>query len=237
MFPLRGNDENASFDKPLKTIIDLGPSPYYAPTAHVQKTLTCYTYPTFMVKEYDEGQKGAEWLSISRFQTRKRPSCSMRHLRGEKVIRWKEWSGYFKGAKDSFVFFDAPDGTDGGLPFVIYDARTGRQIFEDSAHLRDERTPTASDRFQIARDDRHQIVLKYLRVVSATCNVATDGSKCWNRIRVKHGIPEGKEPVCSGYEHPDPHWVSAVAYPVSVVLSKHPEIKASAGPTYCWPVD
>ena len=35
-------------------------------------------------------------------------------------------------AKRNLVFFHAPDGTNGGMPFVIYDARAGTQIFQDA---------------------------------------------------------------------------------------------------------
>jgi hypothetical protein len=81
------HDDVDRFDKPSKMTRDFGPSPYYAATYHVRKKLTCYIYPSFMVKEYDEGQKGAEWLSILRFDPGSRPACSLAHLKGEKVIK------------------------------------------------------------------------------------------------------------------------------------------------------
>lgn len=128
-------DSLPPFDKPVKKVLDLGPSPYYLPSQNMRKKLNCYIYRTFMVKEYDEGQKGAEWLSILPFQAGGRPACSLSHLSGEKVIH-DDISGYFNGAKDSFVFFQAADGIDGGIPFVVYDTRTGTQVFHDSAYLR-----------------------------------------------------------------------------------------------------
>ncbi len=46
-----------SFDPPLKRkVVDFGPSPYYPnPKTAPRVKLSCFYYPTFMVKEYDEG--------------------------------------------------------------------------------------------------------------------------------------------------------------------------------------
>ena len=85
-----------------------------------------------MVKEYDEGQKGAEWLAIVPVEARTTPGCTQSHAVGEKVIEEPEWGGYFKGAKKNLVFFHAADGTNGGMPFVVYDARSGTKVFQDS---------------------------------------------------------------------------------------------------------
>src|SRR5438445_10243352 len=77
-------DPDDGFDKPAKTTeVDLGPSPYSIPAGRVRKKLTCFYYSTFTVKEYDEGQKGAEWLSIvPSAQAR----CRKTHSEGEKVL-------------------------------------------------------------------------------------------------------------------------------------------------------
>jgi len=49
----------SGFDVPLKkTVVDFGRSPYYL-SGKVRNKLSCYLYPTLMVKEYDEGQKGS----------------------------------------------------------------------------------------------------------------------------------------------------------------------------------
>lgn len=238
IFAQAGHNSTGVFDKPLEIVRDFGPSPYYAATYHVRKKLTCYIYPTFMVKEYDEGQKGAEWLSILQFEPSNRPSCSLSHLSGEKIIQFEEWIGYFKGAKDSFAFFDACDGTDEGLPFVVYDTRTGRKIFEDSAYLwSGNYAPASVKSFHIGHDDKQRLVLRYLRVVSADCDLTKDGAACWNQLSAKLGITVSKPPICQGYEHAKEKLTSALGYPVSVVLSEPPQVNAVDGPIFCWPVD
>jgi hypothetical protein len=46
-----------SLDVPLKkTVVDFGHSPYY-PGGNVRSKLSCYLFLTFIVKEYDTGQR------------------------------------------------------------------------------------------------------------------------------------------------------------------------------------
>src|SRR5215470_2119022 len=102
-----------SFEAPLKkTIVDFGPSPYYRnPKTAPRVKLSCFYFPTFMVKEYDEGEKGAEWMAIVPRSTGNSDRCTRSHVSSERLIGGKDWSGYFKGVKRNFVFFDASDGT------------------------------------------------------------------------------------------------------------------------------
>jgi len=133
--PARSARAEGSFDSQVKKeVVDRGLSPYYDPRRNVRKELRCYFYPTFVVKEYDEGQKGSEWLAISRIVGQTPPSCAMSHGIGEKVIISPEWSGYFMGAEGRLVFFSGQDGTDEGMPFVVYDSTNGTKVFEDSYH-------------------------------------------------------------------------------------------------------
>ena len=62
-------------------------------------------------------------------------ACTRRHREDERVLIYPEWSGYFQGVKATVAFFDVPDGIDGGLPFAVFDVRTGRKLFEDSSLL------------------------------------------------------------------------------------------------------
>jgi len=224
------------FDKPVKkTIVDLGRSPYYSPTQHVRKKLTCYYYSTFTVKQYDEGQKGAEWLSIV---PSAQAACSRRHRNDEKVYIYPEWSGYFRGAKGAVAFFDAPDGVDGGLPFAVFDVRTGRKLFEDCSLLDSNQTTLQiKDAFRIANGADQIPRLTYLRVARAGCDLKTERPDCWNKVRAEFGITQTEIPACSGYEKAQGRIESAIAYPVSVLLTDSPKINAVDGPVFCWPTD
>jgi hypothetical protein len=230
-----------SFDVPLKkTIVHLGPSPYY-PAGKVQINLTCYIYSKFMVKEYDEGQKGAEWLSIVPFEAQTAPRCTRSHARAEKVIEEPEWGGYFGGAKSNLVFFRAADGSNGGMPFVVYDAKTGTKLFEDSlydANMWNSKAKNSSfDSLRVRNATDGQIVLMYLRVADADCDLHREQAACWQQIRKNLEVKSSETPVCSGYANVTTRWASAVAYPVEVSLFPHPTTKTVNGPAKCWPVD
>lgn len=226
---------NEGFDKPSKTIVvDLGPSPH-EPSQHVRKKLTCYYYPTFTVKEYDEGQKGAEWVSIVRSA---QAPCTLTHRKDEKVYKYPEWAGYFSAAKGELVFFDADDGTDGGMPFAIFDVRTGRKRFEDSSplHYYQEKLHI-KNAFHITSGSDQLTRLTYFRVVRAGCDLRTEQTGCWNKVRVKLGIKQTKAPVCIEYPQGEENYESTVVYPVTVLLTDIPQIKAVDGPVFCWPAD
>jgi hypothetical protein len=221
------------FDAPVKKIaVDLGPSPYYRPTQHVRKKLSCYYYPTFTVKQYDEGQKGAEWLSIV---PSSHAACTRTHGKGENILT--EWSGYFWGAKDRFAIFTAPDGLHGGLPFAIFDAKTGRKVFEDDSLAEYyQKTVQIKNVFHISGVADQITPLNYLRVVRGGCNLKTGQADCWGKIRAEFGVTQTEIPVCTRYEE-RADWESAIVYPVTVLLTDSPQAKAVDGRVFCWPAD
>lgn len=232
-----------SFDTPLKKdVIDFGPSPYYLNPQNAPRIkLSCFYFPGFMVKEYDEGQKGAEWLAIvPAGKGGAALSCTRSHAPDEMII---EWWGYFKAAKTNLVFFNAADGQDGGMPFGVFDSRTGKKIFEDVAYdsgfvnTRVEVSPFNSIRVNRAPDG--SISLKYLRVEAFDCDLhlPTERSTCWEKIRMQAGLKTRQIPACSGYERIHSQYWSAVAYPVEVFLLPRPARRNIAGPVRCWPVD
>jgi len=228
---------NEGFDKPLKkTVVDLGPSPFYEASQHVRNKLTCYYYSTLTVKEYDKGEKGAEWLSIV---PSGQVACTRGHSEDERVYAYPEWSGYFRGVKGTVAFFDAPDGTDGGMPFAVFDVRTGRKLFEDSSLLDYyQKTQHIKNAFRITSRSDQIPRLTYLRVVRAGCDLKTEKTDCWNKVRAEFGITQTDIPVCSRYEQAEGRsWESAIVYPVSVLLTDSPQIKAVDGPVFCWPTD
>jgi hypothetical protein len=233
--------QNDSLDVPRKKeVVEFGPSPYY-PSAKVPIKLSCDLYEDFMVKEYDEGQKGAEWLAIVPVKERVEPPCTKSHAADEKVIVYPEWSGYFKGAKGNFVIFHAEDGVNGGMPFVIYDSRTGKQLFQDSyfyAGMWSTKFPDSpfnDIRVNITRDG--QVFLKYLRVEEGGCDLHLERTACWPKVIKKFALKTTSAPVCSGYQGITTRYESALAYPVEVSLFPQPSTRTIEGPVRCWPVD
>lgn len=230
-----------SFDEPLKkSVVDFGKSPYY-PKSNVRIRLSCYSYSTFLVKEYDEGEKGAAWLAIAPSVNGTASPCAKSHIGGEKVIKDPEWNGYFEGAKGNLVFFRGDDGVNGGMPFVVYDSRAGRKIIEDSYYdvsmWNKKAGPSPFDRLRVNGDILAQASLRYLRVVETDCDLRQTMAACWEQVRKKFELKNSPAPVCIGYEKISTDWPSAVAYPVEVTLSPQPKIKTIDGPLKCWPVD
>jgi hypothetical protein len=231
-----------SFDAPVtKKVVDLGPSPYYSPAQKVRNRLSCYFFPALMVEEYDQGEKGAESLAIVPVTKGTQPACTKSNDQNEKVIKYPEWSGYFKGAKGSFVFFNSDDGINGGLPFVIYDSRNGRKLFQDSAYdssmWKKRANPSPFNRLQVWSANDQQITLRYLRVVEADCDLYMERATCWKQVTKKLELKNPQMPDCSGYEKVTGRRESAIAYPVEVSLFPEPTTKTIGGPVRCWPVD
>lgn len=230
-----------SMDKLLrKRVVDLGPSPYY-PGGNFRIKLSCYFYPTVMVKEYDAGQKGAEWHAVVPVKEGAPPKCGETHSPEERVIDGGEWGGYFKGVKGKFVFFDAADGIDAGIPFAVYDSITGKKLFEDSAY--DSRIELRKveqslfNRMRVATAEDGTLLLKYLRVAEAGCDLRSKNQPCWEEVRKKFALKNRQPPVCARYKNLPTPWESAIAYPVESSLSEKPETKTIAGPIRCWPMD
>jgi hypothetical protein len=245
----------SSFDKPLhKKTLDLGPSKFSSGT---QAKVTCYFFPHFMVKEVDLGEKGASRLAIVPIAKGDALKCTRSREKTEKVVNPSDWSGYFKGAKNDLVFFDADDGVNGGMGFAIYNAKTGKKVFEDSA----------LGPVEFLEQQGNPLILKYTRVLDGACMIPKENA-CWDRIQSKIGLTGNPAPDCKkGYEESAKDLAkgrcqaqntdnaeclarelklateqtndasSIIGYPVEVLLSAHPIIKPSAGAVRCWPSD
>ncbi|HKD80743.1 MAG TPA: hypothetical protein VKH81_13675 [Candidatus Angelobacter sp.] len=246
----------ASFDKPLATkTVDLGPSKY---SSGARAQVRCYYFPGgFMVKEVDLGEKGASRLSIIRSKDTV-PKCSQTQYKSEMVVNPDEWSGYFKGVKNGLVFFDADDGWNGGMGFAVYDAKTGKKLFSDSA----VGPLSFSDRADKA------VAVKYERLIEAQCVIHKAPSECWQKIRKDLGLASEAAPDCkAGYEksavalakgrcqaqnatgpaclekeiglarEQTDESPSVIVYPAEVVLSANSVVKPLAGDVRCWPAD
>ena len=242
-----------SFDKPVsKRVVSLGKSPH---TPGQNAKISCYYFADFMIKEIDMGEKGADRLSITPIAKGTAPACSKLKGRAEKIIDAGEWSGYFKGVKAGYIFFDSDDHYNNGIPFAIYDV-TGKKLFEDSSE--------GSLVFTQASDNVWHFT--YTRVAEAGC-VLTADTDCWDGLKKKLGL-EGPPPDCrKGYADQARSFVeescknqkaghdecvaretarmqqqlkddpSIIAYPVDTVLVAHPETKPRPAEVRCWPAD
>lgn len=243
-----------TFDKPVrKQRVELGKA---ANALSDRNRVTCYYFPKFMVKEVDLGEEGAERLGILPVTPQSRGKCVRARGKEEIVIPAEQWSGYFMGVKNSYVFFSGDDLWNGATPFAIFDAATGKKLFEDSAKA------------DVAFATNGQTVsMRYLRVVSDDCFILKDAA-CWQRMAAKYGLDAAAVPDCrKGYDVSAEEMAkgrctaqrapltaclkkerplalkqaldspSVISYPVEVELGATPTANPTRAATACWPAD
>lgn len=179
----------ATYDIPVKTEkVKLAADPL---NPQAKAELSCFSYDGFGVKQVDRGDVGAERLSITPLAPGKTLSCREALQPGERVIPQESWSGYFEGAKGSYVFFTAPDGTNGGMGFAVFRADNATKLFEDNAQ----------QSLQSLEPSAGGLTLKYQRVFAGKCSAITDGSECRDAIAKESGVAGRKFSLCEdGYE-------------------------------------
>jgi len=243
------------FDPPLDTKTEVFAEAKDSP----KTTLTCRYYPHFMVKQIDEGDIGADQLSIIPLSGDAKPPCQQDNLPTEKVVKPDDWTGYFKGVRGDFVFFDAEDGVNGGLGFAVFTPDAGK-LFEDSAQ----------GDLESARLNGGTLTLRYTRSFAGACSEPQEGAKCWEQIAAAAGIDKAAKPDCAaGYakleranaqsycdqegdkgaacvanhlkEFEAQHWdesPSVVTYRVETILGAgKPMVKPLSGALSCSPAD
>jgi hypothetical protein len=217
--------------------VELGPSPFFD-NPDIRNRLNCYYYPHLMIKEYSERGFGAAQLSMLR-RRGNLPECELPRQRGEKIIDISEWEGWFKGVRDTLVFFDPPDDFNGHSRFAIFDSVSGMKIFEDTAYGEHVSSPDhLTSRIRvISTEDGY--LLRYMRVADADCDLHLEGRPCWERIKAQLALKSDDMPVCTGYDYiarliGTDHVESVIAYPVEVSLFPSPSIETVAGAAKCW---
>jgi len=104
------------------------------------------------------------------------PICTKDNVPGEIVIPSDVWGGYFRGVKSSYVFFDPDDGYNGTTQFGVFDARTGKKLFEDAAEGGDDKIRSIEVLGTALR-------FRYRRAYVAPCSILKEGQKCWEAIK------------------------------------------------------
>ncbi|MBL0375419.1 hypothetical protein JJB09_25755 [Rhizobium sp. KVB221] len=169
---MKDDSQPSAFDSPIA--IDADPLAANKANPDAQPQVNCYRFPGFMVKEVDLGEKGAEKLAI----TPQNAACKKDAGKDEKVIS-DESAGYFLGAKGNLVFFQAPDQSNGGLPFVVYDATTAKRLFEDNL---------AGEDFDSITGDGSNLTLTFRRVYTADCSLYLDRNACGAAVKNATGL-------------------------------------------------
>jgi len=209
-----------------------------------------------MVKQIDLSEKGAAQLSILRFSINaKRPACQKKNVSHEMIIDGEGWIGYFKGVKSHYVFFDADDGWNGAVSFVVFDANNGKKVFNDAA--------VGNIDFM---ENSTKVRLRYGRAYLAPCSIVAEGKVCWEKVMSATGIRDVRVPDCvAGYRKSKIHMAHArcqddndyldcfrkemnsvqfqeqdklnsmIEYPVEVLDLAAPMPQPLGAATACWP--
>jgi len=233
--------QGESFDKPIrKVVVEVGQSKHFSPNDDRDFSLECFYYPAFMVKQlWAKDWKGTVMVTAISSPPDQLPPCRI-------TINDPGEDGWvFIGAKGPLLFWEAPDGLNGGEDFRVVDLRTGKKIFEDTALIWNRR---AIQPFGFASAPDGKMLIRYRRVVVGDCSIPKDGTSCWSKLKVRFGLGNAPIPKCTGYRQPGQKgWVfpdpgvppeeigteSALTYPVEVELLPQPLTRPIPGLIRC----
>lgn len=206
-------DVATPFDQPVAVDnVDLPPN---KGNPDAKPAVNCYRYRGFMVKEVDLGEVGAEKLAI----LPENAKCEREDAAEKKVT--DPVAGYFLGAKGDLAFFQAPDGFNGGMPFVVIDVRTMKTLFDDNFEGAD---------FEKIDNHDGKLTLDYVRTYYADCSLYLDGTACAQKIKKDTGLGVAVElPDCAAaydaemkrtpdYAKEIEQLPSVIAYPVTATF-------------------
>ena len=148
--------------------------------------VSCFYFNGFAAKQIDRGEIGAELSIVPLPAGAEAYKCQEAAVAGEIAVDAKEWSGYFKGVKGAYIFFDADDGHSGGMGFAVYSAPDGKKIFEDT-----------SKGLHAAELAPSGLVLRYTRVYEAGCSLYADPAGCWAKVKAATGLTQASAPDCA----------------------------------------
>jgi hypothetical protein len=179
---------SGAFDSPLKTrTVQLPPDPQ---NPRARRQVTCFYYRSIVIKQVDYGEVGADRLALLPVLARNAMQCHEDREALEYVIPVDTWSGYFKGVKADYAFFDAPDGINGGLGFMVLRLYDRKPVLEDVAQ------------HGVKSIDYEEGVLKirYQRVHAGNCSILTAGADCQETLVRDTGVSAQSLSICSqGY--------------------------------------
>lgn len=223
------DDVASPFDQPVAVDnVDLPPN---KGNPDARPAVNCYRFKGFMVKEVDLGEVGADTLAI----LPENAKCERDDPAGKAVT--DPVAGYFLGAKGSLAFFQAADGFNGGMPYVVIDTATMKKLFDDSFEGADFEKIDSSD---------GKLVMDYVRTYSADCSLYLDGQACADKIRKETGLGTvAKLPDCGAaydaekkrtpeYAKEIEQLPSVISYPVTLTFDgKTATYAPRAGETAC----
>ena len=177
-------DAAGLFDKPVKVVKVPLPADPLNPSSQACGLLLLFQRLCRQTDRPRRGRGGAFHLSAA--AGGEAYKCREAAAAGELAVDAKEWYGYFKGAKGSYVFFDSGDGHNGGTSFAIFSAPDAKKLVEETAlslHAI-ELKPSG-------------LRLRYTRVYEAGCSLYADPAGCWAKVKQNTGLTQASPPDCA----------------------------------------
>jgi len=150
-------------------------------------TISCFYYPTYMVKAIS-GDKNPSMEHAGAIVPDSRSSCREKN-QDENYTGW----GPFVGVKGGFVFFGGSGVREDGDEGFVLTNSSGRMSLLDFK---------IGD-FESIRVVPRGIVLRYRRAFFHSCSLYYGRSTaCWSEIRALTALPDASAPLCrDAYEH------------------------------------
>jgi hypothetical protein len=176
------------FDSPLKVRnvrLDADPQ-----NPKARRQVTCFYYRSIVIKQVEYGEVGADRLALLPVLSRNATQCRENREALEYIIPADTWSGYFKGVKADYAFFDAPDGVNGGLGFMVLRLYDRKSVLED----------VAQHGIKSIEYEEGTLRLRYQRVYAGNCSILTAGEPCRDALIRDIGVSAGSLSIClQGY--------------------------------------
>jgi hypothetical protein len=169
--------EVAHFDKPAKVEKAAQHS-----AGEPDREITCTIYPDLVVRQRDTDSSDPDDATLIPIRAGVPFDC--KRDAGPEAIKLEISGMNFLGRRGPFLLFEEAD-TNGVLPFRVFDAGTGRKLFEDAAGY------DGIDAFAV---DNGGLRMGFRRAVRVACSIPKHGGACWSHIVREEKVPE---PVAS----------------------------------------
>ena len=157
------------------------------PASESESSTQCFYFQNFMIKQYDSGGKGTDGLSIIHFSS-PQPSCTKEKLPNE--IEIKNWTGYFDGVRNGFLFSSGEDGWNGSIPFLVAKLSDGKVVLESAAtdNPTSNRPLPGLSRLLKMTLKKNRLELKYTLAAKLPCTTRDDVNSCWSKATMKYSF-------------------------------------------------
>lgn len=165
--------EIAHFEPPLKT-----EKVTERAAGEPDREITCTRYADLVVRQRDTDSSDPDDAIL--IPVKAGSSIDCKRAPGPEAHKIEVSGMIFMGRNGTFLFFEEAD-TNGIFPFVVFDAGTGRKLFEDASGY---------DGIDTFANENGTLKLGFRRAVRVDCSIPKQGAACWTRILREEPVPQ-----------------------------------------------